>query len=242
MKAIIVSGGKGERLRPLTYTLPKPMIEVAGKPVLEHIINLFKKNGIIDFIISVYYLPEKITKYFGDGKKFGVNIEYIYEKENFPLGTAGNIRAAKELIDSTFIVTYADILRDLSIINMVKFHKNKKSFATLNIYKRFGPNPKSMVLFNKNKKIASFVERPKPEELHDNFVWSNGSFYIFEPSIFDFIPQNTFSDFGKDVFPKLLKERKDLFAFPSTGFFIDIGNYEKLEKARKLMSGHNTNQ
>lgn len=236
MKAILVSGGKGERLRPLTNNLPKPMIEVAGKPVLEHIINLFKKNGITDFIISVCYLPEKITHYFGNGKKFGVNIEYIYEKENLPLGTAGNIGAAKKFIDSTFIVTYADILRELNISGMIKFHKNKKAFATLNIYKRSGENPKSMVLFDKNKKITKFLERPSLSEIKTDLVWSNGSFYIFEPEIFDYIPQNTFSDFGRDVFPCLIKEEKNLFAYSSKGFFIDIGNYEKLAKARKLMS------
>lgn len=259
MKAILVSGGKGERLRPLTDILPKPMIEVAGKPVLEHIINLFKKNGITDFIISVCYLPEKITKHFGNGKKFGVNIEYIYEKENFPLGTAGNIGASSGLIDSTFIVTFADILRELNINDMIKFHKNKKAFATLNIYQRFGENPKSMLLFNKNKKITSFVERPTlPYHSHTSsclptvalakecpsparpgnldFVWANGSFYIFEPQIFDYIPQNIFSDFGRDIFPRLLKEEKNLFAYPSAGLFIDIGNYEKLAKARKLIT------
>lgn len=236
MKAIIVSGGKGERLRPLTDFLPKPMIEVAGKPVLEHIINLFKKNGIADFIISLCYLPKKITKYFGNGKKFGVNIEYIYEKENFPMGTAGSISAAKDLIDSTFIVTYADIFRELDITDMTKFHKDKKAFATLNIYKRFGENPKSMVLFNKNKKIISFIERPKYEDLSENFVWANGSFYMFEPSIFNYIPKNTFCDFGKNVFPRLLSEGKNLFAFQTTGLFIDIGNHEKLDKARRLVN------
>lgn len=294
MKAIIVSGGKGERLRPLTDTLPKPMIEVAGRPILEHIINLFKKNGITDFIISVCYLPEKITDYFGNGKNFGVNIKYIYEKENFPLGTAGNIAAARHLIDSTFIVTYADILRDLNIADMVKFHKNKKGIATLNIYKREGKYPKSMVFFDKNSKITKFVERPglseitylmqschsergtsreishhktgdksipsrfaqwseippltpaqrgsvgmtrcKMKEEKKDFVWSNGSFYVFEPQIFDFLPNNTFTDFGKDIFPRLLKEGKSLFAYPSTGFFIDIGNHEKLAKARRLNS------
>ncbi len=247
MKAILIAGGKGERLRPLTDTLPKPMIEVAEKPILEHIINLFKKNGITDFIISACYLPEKITNYFGNGKKFGVNIEYIYEKEDFPLGTAGNISAAKSLISSTFIVTYADILRELNIAEILEFHKTKKAFASLNIYKRFGPNPKSMVLYDKNNKITSFIERPTfpchsreggnlYNNIHENFVWSNGSFYVFEPQIFDYIPRNTFTDFGKDVFPLLLKEGKNLFAYPSTGLFIDIGNYDKLAKARKLIN------
>lgn len=232
MKAIIVAGGKGERLRPLTNNIPKPMVEVGGKPILEHIINLFKRNGIYDFIISLCFLPDKITGYFGNGKKFGVKIEYIYEKEDLPLGTAGNFASARNKIDSTFIVTYADILRELDIVDMIEFHRKKKAFATLNIYKRYGENPKSMVLFNKNKKITTFVERPKPEDLKDDFVWANGSFYIFEPGIFDFIPENTFTDFGKDVFPELLPRNKNLYAYQTDGFFVDIGNKEKLEIAR----------
>ena len=95
MKAIIIAGGKGERLRPLTNTLPKPMLEVVGKPILEHAINLLKNYGINEFIISVCYLPEKITEYFGNGKKFNINIKYIYEKEDSPLGTAGNIEIGR---------------------------------------------------------------------------------------------------------------------------------------------------
>lgn len=268
MKAIITAGGKGERLKPLTDNLPKPMIEVAGKPIIEHIINLFNKNGISDFIITLCFLPEKITDYFGNGRRFGVNIEYIYEKEDFPLGTAGNISAAKSFIDSTFIVTYADILRELNISDMIKFHKDKKAFTTLNTYKRFGDSPKSMIAFDKNKKITSFIERPTfprlplkalakwghsrdlPAELegggnlykqtNNDFVWSNGSFYIFEQDIFNFIPANTFTDFGRDVFPKLLQLGKSLYAYPSDGLFIDIGNMEKLELARKKFARKTT--
>jgi NDP-sugar pyrophosphorylase family protein len=235
MKAVIVAGGRGERLRPLTDTLPKPMLEVAGKPILEHTINLLKNYGINDFIISLCYLPEKITEYFGNGRKFNINIKYIYEKEDSPLGTAGNIAEARMFIDSTFIVTYADILRELNIADMIKFHKGKKAFATLNVYKRFGDNPKSMVVFNKNKKITSFVERPKTDEVNKNFVWSNGSFYIFEPEIFNFITENKFIDFGKHVFTEILQQKKEIHAYPTGSFFIDIGNFDKLLKAKKYL-------
>lgn len=235
MKAIIVAGGKGERLRPLTNTLPKPMLEVAGKPILEHTINLLKNYGINDFIISVCYLSEKIKEYFGNGKKFDINIKYIYEKEDFPLGTAGNILEARMFIDSTFIVTYADILRELNIADMIKFHKAKKAFATLNVYKRFGDNPKSIIAFNKNKKITSFVERPKTDNEIKNFVWSNGSFYIFEPEIFDFITDSKFIDFGKDILPRILQQKKEIYSYPSDGMLIDIGNFEKLSKAREYL-------
>ena len=114
-----------------------------------------------------------------------------------------------------------------------RFQGSQKAFATINIYKRFGPDPMSMVFFDKNKEITSFVERPKQEQLKNDYVWANGSFYIFEPEIFDYIPQNSFTDFGRDVFPKLLQERNRLFAYPSEAVFADIGNHEKLAKARE---------
>jgi len=236
MKAIIVAGGKGDRLRPLTDIIPKPMIEVAGKPILEHIVNLFKKYDIIDFLFSLCYLSHVITLYFGDGSKFGIRITYTFEKENVPMGTAGAITFAKKYINNAFIVTYGDILRELNIKEMIKQHKKKKAFVTINVYKRFGPDPKSMVVFNKEGRVEKFIERPKPQDLRSDFVWANGSFYIFEPEIFDFIPKDKPSDFGKDIFPKILAAGKPIFVYPSSGYFVDIGNLKKLKTAKRTFT------
>lgn len=239
MKAIIVAGGKGTRLKPLTDKMPKPMIEVAGKPILEHIVNLFKKFGLTDFIFALCYLPEKITAYFGDGSKFGIKITHTFETEDNPMGTAGAIIFAKPYINDTFIVTYADILRKLNIKEMIKQHKKKKALATINVYKRFGPNPKSKVLFDQNNRVSEFIERPNQQQITNhqqpatNYVWANGSFYVFEPEVFELIPNDQRSDFGKDIFPKLLSAGEKIFAYPTDGYFIDIGNLEKLEKAKK---------
>lgn len=233
MKAVIIAGGRGERLRPLTDSQPKPMIEVDGKPILKHTFELFKKNGINDFILALCYLPDKIISYFGDGSDYGIKINYIFESANKPLGTAGSIEKAKKLIKEAFIVTSGDILRDLDIKAMIACHKKNKAFATLNVYKRYGPDPKSLVLFDKKKRVAKFIERPKKESLTEEFVWANGSFYIFEPEIFDFIPKNRSSDFGQDVFPKLLQMKKRISAYQSNSYFVDIGNLKKLEEARK---------
>lgn len=232
MKAVIIAGGKGERLRPITHTIPKPMVDINGKPILEHIINHFKKHGITEFVISVCYLPEKITEYFGNGEKFGVKIDYIYEVVDKPLGTAGSIAAAKKYVDSPFIITSSDSLRDLNITEMIAYHNKKNGFGTLNIYKRFGVNPKSFVLFDENNQITKFVERPTPDMLTGDFVWSNGFFMIFRPEIFDYIPENTPKDFGKDIFPLLIDLQKPLYAYKTEGYFIDIGDEKKLEKAR----------
>lgn len=229
MKAIIVAGGRGERLRPLTDTIPKPMIDIGGKPILEHVVQLLKHHGVTDIIVALSYLPKEIQNYFGDGKKFDVHIAYTIEDE--PMGTAGALRLAKQHIQDTFIVTYADILRELNISDMLAQHKKEKTFATLHVYKRFGKDPKSRVVFNKNKRIVNFVERPRKTD--EPFVWANGSFYILDPEFFSYIPKDRPSDFGKDIFPKLLSEGKSLLAYPTDSYFMDIGNLEKLNKARK---------
>ena len=236
MKAVIVAGGIGERLRPITNNMPKPMVGVKGKPILLHIINLFKKNGVTDFIIALCYLPNIVTDFFGDGTKFGVNIKYTYEDPQKPLGTAGAISLAEDLIDDTFIVTSGDILRDLDVRKMINFHKKNKAFATLNIYERESKGAKSKVLMDKKNRITKFIERPKVSELKDDFIWVNGSFYIFESEIFKLIPKGKKSDFGKDIFPKVINMGKRIFAYPSKGYLVDIGNLHKLEYARKTFS------
>lgn len=236
MKAIIMAGGRGDRLRPITDTIPKPMIDINGKTVLEHILNLFKQFGINDFIFSLCYLPQVITSYFGDGSKFGIHIDYLIEDPNKPMGTAGGIALAKKYIDDTFIVTSGDILRKIEINKIIKFHKENNSLATLNTYKRFGTNPKSLIIFNEQNLIEEFIERPNTGGIKNDYVWSNGSFYIFEPKIFDYIPKDKETDFGKDIFPKLLNQGEKIFAFPTEDYFVDIGNLEKLKMAIKTFT------
>lgn len=236
MQAIIVAGGRGERLRPLTNFKPKPMVEVAGKPILLHTLELLKAAGITEFIFALCYLPEVIKSYFGDGTQFGVSIEYTLEDPAHPLGTAGAIVPARENIRDTFIVTYADILRELDVAKMIKAHKQAHALATINVYKRYGAQPKSKVIFDNSYKIEQFIERPS-ETLDDKgFVWCNGSFYIFEPAVFDSIPKSGHADFGTDIFPALLKQEKPIYAFPSEGKFIDIGTKEKLDQATLLFT------
>lgn len=241
MKAVIVAGGRGERLRPLTDKIPKPMIKVNDVPILTHIINLLKANGIDELIMTLCYLPEIITSYYRNGKEFGIKIRYIYEDINFPLGTAGSIAEAKKYIKSTFIVTYGDILRELDIRDMIRFHFKNNAFATLNSYKRFGNNPKSMLNINEKGKLNRFIERPKININENGYVWANGSFYIFEPQIFKYITINKFSDFGKDIFPNLIKNKERVYAFKSNGYFIDIGSKEKLKKAEELFKSGKVN-
>jgi mannose-1-phosphate guanylyltransferase/phosphomannomutase len=233
MKAIIVAGGQGTRLRPLTNTIPKPMVQVGRKPILEHTINLLKRNGISDFIIALCYKPQPVIDYFGDGTRFGVSIIYTFEDPEAPLGTAGAILAAKEYLTETFIVTYADTLRELDIKDMLNLHSKNKATATLNVYKHTGENYKSSITFTDDNVLVNFVELPTSTKLEEGFAWSNGSFYIFEPTVFDHIPENQSIDFARHVFPKLIESGAKIYSYPSAGYFIDIGTHETLEKAEK---------
>ena len=233
MQAIIVAGGKGERLRPLTTTIPKPMIPVQGKPMLEHIIMYLQTYGISEITITLCYLPEKITSYFGSGEKWNISIRYIYEDENNPLGTAGSITGAKRYIHEPFLVTYADIFRELDISHLIEFHQQKKGIATLSVYKRYGENPKSVIVFDQDKRITKFIERPLLNPKPHEFVFANASCYIFQPDIFTYIPEGVKQDFGKDIFPKLIAEHQKIYAYETEGLFLDIGNKEKLAMAQQ---------
>lgn len=231
-KAVIVAGGRGERLRPMTDSIPKPMVEVEGKPVLEHIINHLKRYGINHFIVTLCYLPEVVTEYFGDGSKFDADITYLFEDEKKPLGTAGGVKGAQKYIDDTFILTSGDTLRTLDVKKMSVQHKHANAFITMNVYKRYGSNPKSMIIFDDNLCVSEFVERPREEDLTSDFVWANGFFFLCESGIFDYIPESVPSDLGKDVIPRIIQEKKKVYVFPTDEYFVDIGDAIKLEKAR----------
>jgi mannose-1-phosphate guanylyltransferase/phosphomannomutase len=233
MKIIIVAGGQGERFGPLTQTIPKPMLEVEGQPILEHIVRFFQKQGFNDFIFCLCHLPKVITSYFQDGKKFGAKITYLLEKPQQPMGTGGAVLAARKMIKGIFIVTYADILRQLDIKKMVKEHQLRRPLATINIYPHLGRDVKSLVVFNRSHEVKRFVERPTANQVKGKRVWSNGSFYVLQPDIFNYIPNDRPSDFGRDIFPVLLANHQKVIAYPTLDYLIDIANQDKLKIVRQ---------
>jgi NDP-sugar pyrophosphorylase family protein len=238
MKAIIVAGGRGERLRPITDNIPKPMVPVLGKPILEHTILLLKHYGIREFIIALCYLPQVVKEYFGDGSSLGVSISYIYEDPNTPLGTAGALYAAKDLIDDTCIVTYADIIRELDVAQMLEQHNRSGYSITINGYINHASSYKSSIILNKEaSSVKIFYEIPERKNREkDEIVISNGSLYIIEKNIFSYIKEGTRSDFAHDIFPLLLQQNTPIGVYVSDGYFIDIGNKEKLLQAEKDIS------
>ncbi|HRE40316.1 MAG TPA: sugar phosphate nucleotidyltransferase [Ignavibacteria bacterium] len=218
-----MAGGFGTRLRPLTNEIPKPMVPVVNKPMLEHIFNLLKLHGITDYVMLLYFMPEKIKNFFGDGKEYGVNIKYIVPDSDY--GTAGAVKCAEEYINDKFIVISGDVLTDFDLSEVAKFHNNKNATATISLYSAENPLQFGIVLTNEEGKIVRFLEKPSSSEVFSDTI--NTGIYFFNKEIFNYIPKNENYDFSKDLFPKLLNENIPLYGYNCKGYWRDVGNLEE---------------
>ncbi|MFH1283556.1 MAG: NDP-sugar synthase [bacterium] len=234
MKAFILSAGQGTRLRPLTYTVPKPMIPIGNKPVLEYTLENSKRCGINDVIINVNENPKMITDYFGDGSSFAMNIIYSYEKDL--LGTAGAVKKMEKYFSGTFFVLSGDGLTDIDLRKVLNFHKTKKSFATMVLKKIDARFEYGVTVIDRSSRIKNFLEKPFWSDVFTNTV--NTGVYVFEPEIFKFIPKNSFYDFGHQVWPKLLNRGKRIFGYVTDSYWCDIGNLDEYRKGQwKMLEG-----
>lgn len=231
---LILAGGKGTRLKPITDEIPKPLLPIQGKPVVEYTIDLFKKYGITTVLLSIGHLGEKIKDYFGDGKQFGVKIIYI--EEETPQGTAGPLRLAKKYLTETFVMCNADELKNIDLEEMFMFHKENNAAATIALTTVSEPSVYGVARLQGNR-IQEFIEKPKKEEAPSNLI--NSGLYILEPAVVDYVPEgNETVSIEKDVFPKLAKEGK-LYGYHFSGQWFDTGNFERYEKAMKEWKGLN---
>ena len=224
--AVILAGGIGTRLQPITYEVPKPLITVHDKTLLEHLFDLFKKYGIKDIIISIGYKGDKIKETIGNGRKFGVNVTYIEETK--AMGTAGPLKLAAHLLKETFIVTNSDELKEFDLMDMYMFHKDNQGPATIALASVDDPSAYGVAKLQGNK-ILEFIEKPKKENAPSNLI--NSGIYIFEPDVLEYIPDG-FSMLEKDVFPKLAKQGK-LYGYPFSGQWFNTGTLEHYENAIK---------
>ena len=227
-KAVLLVGGRGSRLRPLTDKIPKALLEVHGKTITEHLFDLLKKYGIRDVVLCTGYLKDKIKGHFGDGSTMGINITYAEEEE--PLGTAGPLRLAKRYLKDSFIVSNGDELKNINIPRMFRLHKRKNALATIALTTVDDPSHYGVAMLD-GSRIVEFVE--KPSNPPSNLI--SAGFYIIEPEVIDMIP-NGFSMLEKDVFPKLAKMGR-LRGFPFAGQWFDIGNIERYKIAEKKWEG-----
>lgn len=223
MQAVIMAGGFGTRLRPLTNNIPKPMVPVVNKPMLEHIFNLLKLHGITDYVMLLYFMPDKIQEYFGDGKDFGVTIRYITPDADY--GTAGAVKYTEEFIKDKFVVISGDVLTDFNLTEIMQFHKEKNSLATISLYSAENPLQYGIVLTNDENKIVRFLEKPSSSEVFSDTI--NTGIYCFNKQIFDYIPKGENYDFSKDLFPKLLGLNESLYGYKCKGYWRDVGNLEE---------------
>lgn len=224
MKAVILAGGLGTRLQPYTTFLPKPMLPLGEKPILEHLVEWNKKNGIKSIVLCVSYLRRTIEDYFEDGNRFGVEIEYAISDK--PLATAGQLKTAEEFIDDTFVCMYGDSIFDFSLRKMIKQHEKTKSFVTMSLHEYKTNLPYGVIETAKNGKVISWNEKP---EIKANI---NMGCYVMEPEVLSMIPKD--KPYGMDdVIKKAMTKKKLVNSFVTKKGFIDIGNKSSYKKANQ---------
>jgi mannose-1-phosphate guanylyltransferase / phosphomannomutase len=227
MKAVIMAGGEGTRLRPLTCNRPKPMVPIVNKPVMEHIVDLLKKHGLNQIAATLQYMPDLIKDYFGDGREFGVSMRFYVE--NTPLGTAGSVKNAEEFLDDTFLVISGDALTDIDLSEAIEFHNQKGSMATLVLKKVDIPLEYGVVVTDPDGRITRFLEKPSWGEVFSDTV--NTGIYILSPQVLTYFRENEIFDFSKDLFPALLKENKPMYGFITEDYWCDIGDLKAYNQA-----------
>ena len=222
VKAVILAGGLGTRLQPYTTFVPKPMLPLGEKPLLEHLIDWLRKNGIKNIVLCVSYLRKSIEDYFEDGSRFGVNIEYAIASK--PLATAGQLKTAEQFVDGTFVCVYGDSIFDFNLKNMINQHKKKKSFITMSLYEYKTRLNYGVIETMKNGKVVGWNEKP---EITANI---NIGCYVMDPQIFEYIPKN--KPFGMDdVIKKVIYKKKSVDSFLTKKGFMDIGDKISYKKA-----------
>ena len=224
MKAVIMAGGEGSRLRPLTSNLPKPMIPLVNRPMMEHVVNLLRQHGFDEIVVTVAYLANAIRTYFGDGSEFGVKM--VYATEETPLGTAGSVRNAMDVLDDRFLVISGDVLTDIDLSAIVATHDEKGSMATIGLTPVENPLEFGIVITREDGSIERFLEKPTWGQVFSDTI--NTGIFVLEPEIFDHIPPGRPVDFSSEVFPALLEEGKPLYGAVATGYWEDVGTLDGL--------------
>lgn len=223
MKAVILVGGEGTRLRPLTCHTTKAMVPILNKPFLEHLLGYLKGHGITDIILAMSYLPQGIQDYFQDGAKMGLSLSYLIEEE--PLGTAGAVKNAQGYLDDTFLMLNGDIFTDLDITSMIAFHREKRAAATIALTPVDDPTAYGLIETDAEGRITRFIEKPRPDEVTTNNI--NAGIYILEPDILARVPPRKQVSIERETFQQILANGEPMYAFSSQAYWLDMGTPEK---------------
>jgi mannose-1-phosphate guanylyltransferase/phosphomannomutase len=227
MKAIVMAGGEGTRLRPLTSNQPKPMVPIVGKPCMEHILELLKQHGFDDVVVTVAFLPQAIRSYFGDGESLGLSISYSVEET--PLGTAGSVRLATRRLDEPVLVISGDALCDVDLTQMIEAHKKKGAAVTIGLKSVDNPLEFGIVVTDEDGRIERFLEKPSWGQVFSDTI--NTGIYVLEPEVLTHIPDDRSYDFSKELFPLLLEMGRPLYGHVFDGYWQDIGNLDQFKQA-----------
>lgn len=236
MKAIILAAGLGTRLRPITNTIPKPLVPIGGKPLLEYHLGLLAKYGVDNILITSHYLPEKMEKFVREyqAQHPEIIITLVYEKEL--LGSAGTLKANENFFEDeeNFLVIYGDNLTNINYKKIIDFHLKKKGLITIASYYEPYPESKGIIVFDEDKLISKFIEKPKPEQVISH--QANAGIYVCNHEIFKYLKriESPVIDFGKDLFPLLLSKEK-MYTYEMKEFLLDIGTLETYKKAQKII-------
>ena len=227
MRAVVMAGGEGTRLRPLTSNQPKPMVPIVGKPCMEHILELLRLHGFNDVVVTVAFLPQAIRSYFGDGSSLGMNIEYSVEEN--PLGTAGSVRLASDRLDETCLVISGDALCDIDLEKLVAFHKEKGADVTIGLKSVENPLEFGIVVTDEEGRVERFLEKPSWGQVFSDTI--NTGIYVLEPEVLRHIPVEGQYDFSKELFPLLLEMGRPIYGYVCEGYWQDIGNLDQYRQA-----------
>jgi mannose-1-phosphate guanylyltransferase/phosphomannomutase len=227
VKAVVMAGGEGTRLRPLTSNQPKPMVPIVGKPCMEHILELLREHGFEDVVVTVAFLPQAIRSYFGDGTSLGLNIQYSVEEN--PLGTAGSVRLASDALDETFLVISGDALCDIDLRQVVDFHKQKGAAVTIGLKSVENPLEFGIIVTDDDGKVERFLEKPSWGQVFSDTI--NTGIYVLEPEVLKHVPTDRPYDFSKELFPLLLEMGRPIYGCVCEGYWQDIGNLDQYRQA-----------
>ena len=227
VKVVVLAGGYGTRLRPLTYTKPKAMLPLVDKPILQFIIESVAGEGFNDVVVTTNYFRQQIIDYFGDGSDFGVRL--VYPEEEKPLGTAGSVKNSEKYLNETFAVIQGDNITEIKFKHILNFHREMGGVATIALLPVERPHQFGIAQLDLDNRVLRFKEKPRQEEFFSDLA--SIGLYILEPEVLDYIPSGVEYDFAKDVFPKLLDSGEKIYGYHASGFWVDIGVPENYMKA-----------
>jgi len=228
VKAVVMAGGEGSRLRPLTSRRPKPLAPVVNKPVMEHIVDLLRRHGITEIVATLHYLADEIESYFGSGTGFGVSMRYVVE--DTPLGTAGAVKLAEDILgDEPFLVISGDALTDLDLTALIEHHARSEATATITLQRVANPLEFGVVITDENGRITRFLEKPSWGEIFSDTI--NTGIYVLDPVVLSYMERGKSYDFSRDIFPRLLHEGRAVTGFVTTDYWTDIGNLQQYQQA-----------